>query len=438
MQVEKENTPVKPPKLMPSTSKSPGKGASAAAAAGVAAPAASVSGMSVYLPETLWHGGADNGKPDPVFAVDMHPSNVLVTGGNDENIPPKGSVRLWKVEMARDAQEFIIEFSDHQSVVNAVRFSPCGKMIASASDKQIVVYKVANADDWQNLTDVKSGLERLWLRPSLDEIFDIRWSPDSSFLIAGALNNKAEILRVSTRDSVVIPGHTNYVQGVAWDPLNEMVVTQSADRTCKMHMLKQKPGMMIKLAPRGHVAAKFHTGLDGKDKSEPLTAADFGMAEAPFPSEGGAAAPAPAPIPAKKQQNLFADYTVQSFFRRPDFTPDGSLLLAPTGIHRSPPAAAGAGAGAATGKNAAAATTTTFCTHVFWREHLQSPILSLTGLEDPSVCVRCCPLLYKLVETPGAGAGSVPESMVTGKYRCVQVAGLVLLPCFAAPSQRRR
>ena len=99
--------------------------------------------MSIYSPELLWQGGADNGKPEPVFSLDMHPSNVLATAGNDENIPPKGSVRLWRIDVDKDGQEFIIEFSDHQSVVNTVRFSPCGRMIASASDKQIVVYKGA-------------------------------------------------------------------------------------------------------------------------------------------------------------------------------------------------------------------------------------------------------------------------------------------------------
>lgn len=358
--------------------------------------------MSIYSPELLWHGGADNGKPEPVFAVDMHPSNVLATAGNDENIPPKGSVRLWKVDMQKDGQEFVIEFSDHQSVVNTVRFSPCGKMIASASDKQIVIYKVANADDWQTLTDVRN-VERIWLRPSLDEIFDLKWSPDSNFIIAGALDNKAEILRVATRDSVIINGHTNYVQGVAWDPLNAMVVTQSADRTCKMHQLKlHRPGTMVKLAARGHVVAKMcQNQSDEKDKDEPLTAADFGIASA-----------GEAPLPAsKKQQNLFADYTVQSYFRRPDFTPDGTLLIAPTGIHRPTQQALPVLAKPQSTDNSAS-----FCTHIFWRDHLQAPIVSLTGLEDPSVAVRCCPILYKLVKSDGE---QVPDIMVAGKYRYV-------------------
>ncbi len=52
--------------------------------------------MKVYTPELLWHGGAnESGKPDPVYSVDLHPTeNVLCTTGIDGNIPPKGSVRV--------------------------------------------------------------------------------------------------------------------------------------------------------------------------------------------------------------------------------------------------------------------------------------------------------------------------------------------------------
>ena len=48
-------------------------------------------------------------------------------------------------------------------------------------------------------------------------------------------------MRVLTKEkeSLILTGHTGYVQGVAWDPLGEMVVTQSADRTCKMHMVSK-------------------------------------------------------------------------------------------------------------------------------------------------------------------------------------------------------
>lgn len=36
----------------------------------------------------------------------------------------------------------------------------------------------------------------------------------------------------------MLPGHTSYIQGVAWDPRGEHVVTQSADRSCKVHKVR--------------------------------------------------------------------------------------------------------------------------------------------------------------------------------------------------------
>lgn len=44
------------------------------------------------------------------------------------------------MDFVEEKQEFLIDLSDHQSVVNIARFSPCGRMIASASEKQIVIY----------------------------------------------------------------------------------------------------------------------------------------------------------------------------------------------------------------------------------------------------------------------------------------------------------
>ncbi|RYH27221.1 hypothetical protein EON65_13745 [archaeon] len=37
-------------------------------------------------------------------------------------------------------QEYIMEMNDHITVVNIVRFSPCGRMLATASERQIVIY----------------------------------------------------------------------------------------------------------------------------------------------------------------------------------------------------------------------------------------------------------------------------------------------------------
>src|SRR6185437_7741795 len=39
-----------------------------------------------------------------------------------------------------------------------------------------------------------------------------------------------------------IAEHSHYVQGVAWDPLNEFVATQSSDRSVHIYSLKTKDG----------------------------------------------------------------------------------------------------------------------------------------------------------------------------------------------------
>ena len=55
-------------------------------------------------------------------------------------VPINFIFQLWKVESNNEGQEFMLDLCDHQSAVNVARFSPDGKMLASASERQIVVY----------------------------------------------------------------------------------------------------------------------------------------------------------------------------------------------------------------------------------------------------------------------------------------------------------
>ena len=412
-------------------------------------------GVQICTPQVLWHGGGqENGKTDPVYSIDFHPLNVLATAGIDANVPPKGSVRLWKITTAEEQPEFLIELNaDHIGAVNGVRFSPCGKMLATASSRQIVIYKVPEAATWPTVTDPKQ-LEKIFIRPSLEEIFDIQWSPDSCFVLAGAINSRAEIVRVLTKEkeSLVLCGHTGYVQGVAWDPRNEVVVTQSADRSCKVHSIKQKPGMMVKLAGRGHVVAKMlaHTGYALKQEVEACssTAAD------PF-NEMTSTNETTTELSDKdntqqtqiKPKNLYADATVPSFFRRPTFSPDGAILITPTGIHRpfqdttndenKNASSNGSGSsGRQLTSYIAPEMKKSFCTYIFTRSQYAIPAISLYGLEEPSIAVRCSPVLYKMIESNASSSTSSspkqsssggvdvsslpsPPIMISGRYRMI-------------------
>lgn len=262
--------------------------------------------MSIKTPEILWSGGNDNGKPNPVFAVDMLPlmssdgTVVLCTSGTDGSTPTKGSARVWKIVANLDTPTALLDLNDHQSAVHSARFSPCGTMLATASDRMIIVYTVPSAESWETTTEEKS-LARSYLRPHLQEIYDLRWSPDCRHIIAGSIDCKAEILRViDNRVSIDLPGHTSYVQGVAWDPLGKFAVTQSADRSCKSFTLRSMANGAVKLQSRGGVSTMKMAYAPNAALS--VAPADKGTEEQTQAS-------------AIKSSHLFADDTIASFFR---------------------------------------------------------------------------------------------------------------------------
>lgn len=79
------------------------------------------------------------------------------------------------------------------------------------------------------------------------QVYDLAWSPSGEYIIAGSTDNVARVF--STIDGNMflvlswmlsdadtsgkcvneIAEHNHYVQGVAWDPLNEYIATQSSD-----------------------------------------------------------------------------------------------------------------------------------------------------------------------------------------------------------------
>lgn len=173
---------------------------------------------------------------------------------------------------------------------------------------------------------------------------------------------------------------------------------------------------MVQLNPRGNVTLKMHTGMEKMldkilNSSDPTTEKDSTQNSEVKENEDFVAESTP---PTKIiGLNLYADSNVPSFFRRLTFTPDGSLLITPCGIHRDFNAVlnklqttqntTGSHIRNFTNNN----TLHSFCTHIFSRESPSSPCLSLIGLDNPSVGVRCCPLLFKLVNTSGSSNNNI-------------------------------
>ena len=244
-----------------------------------------------------------------------------------------------------------------------------------------------------------------------------------------------------------IAEHNHYVQGVAWDPLNEYVATQSSDRSVHIYNLKTKDGQptlnqhnkIIKMdLPARRISAsspappepspRLHDSIESTSMapaspapSMPGTPASLALPMNPpaishsrrssfgsSPSMRRSASPAPSmPLPAVrpmenspnpylsglqgnmgvKNANIYANETYNSFFRRLTFAPDGSLLFTPAGQYKTSHSTTGA-------KSADEVINTVY---IYTRAGLnRPPIAHLPGHKKPSIAVKCSPIFYTL------------------------------------------
>lgn len=250
-----------------------------------------------------------------------------------------------------------------------------------------------------------------------------------------------------------IAEHSHYVQGVTWDPLNEYIATQSSDRSVHIYSLKTKDGqytlsqddkpprlashIKADLPPRrisssspappdfGH-RAQLSVLDSGASVGSPVPSAPGTPTSLPLPmnppsvvshsrrssfSSRRSMSPAPSmPLPAvmpmdpspkpsatstglgSKNANLYANETLTSFFRRLTFTPDGSLLLTPSGQYQNQHQA---------DRDAKPTYEVINTVYIYTRGGINKPpIAHLPGHKKPSVVVKCSPIFYTLRQSP--------------------------------------
>ena len=243
-----------------------------------------------------------------------------------------------------------------------------------------------------------------------------------------------------------IAEHNHYVQGVAWDPLNEFVATQSSDRSVHIYNLKTKDGQftlnqhnkVTKMdLPGRRIASSSpapadsnsrpHNSIETSALAPPSPAPSASIPGTPTslalpmnppaishsrrssfgiessPSMRRSASPAPSmPLPAVrpmenspnpygglgvKNANIYANETYTSFFRRLTFAPDGSLLFTPAGQYKTSHPSATDGT-----RNIDDVINTVY---IYTRSGFNKPpIAHLPGHKKPSIAVKCSPIYY--------------------------------------------
>lgn len=215
---------------------------------------------------------------------------------------------IWYISLDDGAIRLDIaaDLTRHQRAVNCVRWSPNGELLASCDDESVIIVWKRKPDSESNgggLFDRDDGSDNdkeTWLsyktlRGHMEDVYDLSFSSDSNFLISGSVDNTAMVWDVQkAKSTAILRDHKGFVQGVAWDPLNKFLATLSTDRHFRIFDVKSK-----KIIQRN---------------SKSIIPVEDGN---PF---------------YKKNIRLFHDDTLQTFFRRLCFSPDGSLIVVPSGI----------------------------------------------------------------------------------------------------------
>ncbi|KAK4305817.1 hypothetical protein Pmani_022311 [Petrolisthes manimaculis] len=313
--------------------------------------------MKCTIPEISWHNR------DPVLALDIQPNSPdgvcrLATAGTDTHVV------IWQLRVLDNGGVSVEALSDltrHTRAVNAVRFSPSGEFLASADDEgAVILWRRQEGGSGMELFEDGGGEggenKEHWgvaklLRGHLEDVYDLSWSQCSLFLASGSVDNTAILWDITKgRSMSILSEHKGFVQGVSWDPKGQLVATLCSDRCCRIYNISNKK-----------ISVKIYKA------SLPAVKGEDGVTE--------------------KSTRLFYDDTLKSFCRRLCFSPDGELLLTPSGIMESDTAS------------------TTNGTYVFSRSNPTKPVLYLPTKDKYTLAVRFCPLLFKLRPSPNQEEG---------------------------------
>uniref|UniRef100_A0A182NH61 CAF1B/HIR1 beta-propeller domain-containing protein n=1 Tax=Anopheles dirus TaxID=7168 RepID=A0A182NH61_9DIPT len=304
--------------------------------------------MKCQIPEISWHNR------DPVLSVDIQPKTAtdrdhqhrLASGGTDSHVliwymvqnPDCGTINL---DLAAD-------LTRHQRAVNAVRWSPSGELLASGDDESVIfIWKLKGETETVNILDATNEQDKeTWLtlkilRGHMEDVYDLSWSANSQFLISGSVDNTAIVWDVLRgKHQAILQEHKGFVQGVAWDPQNKYLATLCTDRHFRVYDVQTK-----------RVVSRCNKCTLPVPPTHPLH---------------------------DKTVRLYHDDTLQTFFRRLSFSPDGNLIVTPSGVAEIE--------GVSKPLNA---------TYIYTRNSLRQPAFTLPSPEQYTVAVRFCPVYFK-------------------------------------------
>jgi eukaryotic-like serine/threonine-protein kinase len=148
----------------------------------------------------------------------------------------------------------VLIFTGHLASVNALTWSPDGKLIASASD-----------DTFVQIFDAISGKRKLIYTGHSEEVAAVSWSPNGKFIASGGQDGTVQVWDATNGRTIFIyKGHTDRVNGVSWSSDSRQIVSGSEDKTVRVW---NAAGGALSFNFRGHTAGVLCVGWQPDESS---------------------------------------------------------------------------------------------------------------------------------------------------------------------------
>ena len=176
-------------------------------------------------------------------SVAFHPQGKhFATAGED------GTTVVWDLEGPKENKEW----KAHEAAIYHLAFSPDGNTLATAStDKTVKLW------DWQ------SGKENAKLEGHEDAVWSVAFG--GGLIATAGADRKLRLWDANGAAKAVLPGHSDWISGVAFSPDGKSIATSSLDRTIRVWNIEQALALA---EPVQQAAAKVKESQDQLQQAE--------------------------------------------------------------------------------------------------------------------------------------------------------------------------